>query len=114
MSSVLFIALCFVNLPQYTDFSTFPYTTLFRSVATDQPRVPRGSARDDHDALQVGARLGGKVEAVESRHPRSEEHTSELHTVISYAVFCLKKKKKHNANRSSDCEINFTKSGYCD
>ena len=30
--------------------------------------------------------------------PRSEEHTSELqsHSFISYAVFCLKKKKKHN------------------
>ena len=42
-------------------------------VATDQPRVPRGPARDDHDALQVGARLGGKVEAVESRHPVLEQ-----------------------------------------
>src|SRR3546814_9526348 len=31
-------------------------------------------------------------------HPRSEEHTSELQSLmrISYAVFCLKKKKKYN------------------
>src|SRR3546814_5553066 len=33
----------------------------------------------------------------EVRDPRSEEHTSELQSLmrISYAVFCLKKKKKH-------------------
>ena len=32
---------------------------------------------------------------------RSEEHTSELqsHSFISYAVFCLKKKKKNNRNK---------------
>src|SRR5213080_5485674 len=36
-------------------------------------------------------------------HPRSEEHTSELqsHSGISYAVFCLKKKKKINKKRRS-------------
>src|SRR3546814_1670157 len=34
---------------------------------------------------------------------RSEEHTSELQSLmrISYAVFCLKKKKKNNANRTT-------------
>src|SRR3546814_1282033 len=34
---------------------------------------------------------------------RSEEHTSELQSLmrISYAVFCLKKKKRHNNNRST-------------
>src|SRR3546814_3909239 len=36
-----------------------------------------------------------------SRKRRSEEHTSELQSLmrISYAVFCLKKKKTHNSNR---------------
>ena len=35
---------------------------------------------------------------------RSEEHTSELqsHSFISYAVFCLKKKKKNNTQHSSE------------
>src|SRR3546814_2029834 len=35
-----------------------------------------------------------------SRHVRSEEHTSELQSLmrISYAVFCLKKKKSYNIN----------------
>src|SRR5881409_4520005 len=63
----------------------FPYTTLFRSLA---PALhPGGEVRLVADAGVVGLR----------QHPlRSEEHTSELQSQsqISYAVFCLKKKKK--------------------
>src|SRR3546814_2789680 len=56
----------------------FPYTTLFRSAAPD---------------------AGGNAHPHRRLHPdvrnRSEEHTSELQSLmrISYAVFCLKKKK---------------------
>src|SRR3546814_1525868 len=54
----------------------------------------------------AGDRLGGDaaVDAVEgSGGPRSEEHTSELQSLmrISYAVFCLKKKKKRTTYRIS-------------
>src|SRR3546814_5911066 len=37
--------------------------------------------------------------------PRSEEHTSELQSLmrISYAVFCLKKKKQPQSNKNRDC-----------
>src|SRR3546814_8685203 len=37
-----------------------------------------------------------------SKRPRSEEHTSELQSLmrISYAVYCLKKKKKHSTDRN--------------
>src|SRR3546814_8179557 len=59
----------------------FPYTTLFRS------EIVYGRFRRMH-AEQLGRlRL--------SRDVRSEEHTSELQSLmrISYAVFCLKKKK---------------------
>src|SRR3546814_5732459 len=50
-----------------------------------------GSDLAGHDA--PGARAGFALHA----RPRSEEHTSELQSLmrISYAVFCLKKKKKH-------------------
>src|SRR3546814_2380419 len=39
--------------------------------------------------------------------PRSEEHTSELQSLmrISYAVFCLKKKKKNNKRNNTEAEI---------
>src|SRR3546814_19285616 len=81
----------------------FPYTTLFRSV-----RV-RVQLRSRH--LQGGRR--GELSRIGQqlwrfpvrRHPcgRSEEHTSELPSLmrITYAVFCLKKKKyklKHTNN----------------
>src|SRR3546814_5010815 len=61
----------------------FPYTTLFRS---HPAAAPARRARDR------GARVG-HLPAGPRRH-RSEEHTSELQSLmrISYAVFCLKKK----------------------
>src|SRR3546814_16124789 len=67
----------------------FPYTTLFRSrvqnAAGGQPARILGARIDDADAVRDDAARG-----------RSEEHTSELQSLmrISYAVFCLKKKIK--------------------
>src|SRR2546426_7737317 len=71
----------------------FPYTTLFRSREggraahgrVAQPaRLPGGARRPRAAALPRERGAGG----------RSEEHTSNSsHLVISYAVFCLKKKK---------------------
>src|SRR5213076_3652025 len=65
----------------------FPYTTLFRSPLGNPADAARHLAR-----------------TVEIREGRSEEHTSELQSLptISYAVFCLKKKKtKHKNNNST-------------
>src|SRR5210317_283378 len=59
-----------------------------------------------HDALPISARVHTARPCTTGTRsptrPRSEEHTSELqsHSEISYAVFCLKKKKQR-ANRSS-------------
>src|SRR3546814_8765572 len=63
----------------------FPYTTLFRS-----PPVRRRSAV----APRCPARRCGRCRR--TGRLRSEEHTSELQSLmrISYAVFCLKKKNK--------------------
>src|SRR3546814_12121825 len=68
----------------------FPYTTLFRS---DHRR--RSAAAGDDGRLDIPRRPAAPSVAVLRRH-RSEEHTSELQSLmrISYAVFCLKKKKK--------------------
>src|SRR3546814_12939635 len=64
----------------------FPYTTLFRSL--DARALHE---RGDHAVH----RLFGVIEVRRQRGVRSEEHTSELQSLmrISYAVFCLKKKK---------------------
>src|SRR3546814_1651985 len=77
----MFFFLMIRRPPRSTRTDTlFPYTTLFRSI--DQP------GRRGHHAHPfecAGIRAGQK---------RSEEHTSELQSLMrtSYAVFCLKKK----------------------
>src|SRR3546814_7882152 len=65
----------------------FPYTTLFRSTVFATP---------DSSARICCWRRASRAAASEgTAHARSEEHTSELQSLmrISYAVFCLKKKK---------------------
>src|SRR3546814_7809637 len=64
----------------------FPYTTLFRSPR--RPQVPSCCCHRRRRRPQPRS---------QPRRGRSEEHTSELQSLmrISYAVFCLKKKKKH-------------------
>src|SRR3546814_2147130 len=77
----------------------FPYTTLFRSVVAGEP--PRhlgqvvGPEREElRGPGDLAGRDGGPGQ-LDHRADRSEEHTSELQSLmrISYAVFCLKKKK---------------------
>src|SRR3546814_8168934 len=87
----------------------FPYTTLFLSRQASGgsaavgavPRHRRGCRRRIRAALALflrarfGARLARRRRRDRTRgRPRSEEHTSELQSLmrISYAVFCLKKK----------------------
>src|SRR3546814_3882284 len=96
----------------HTD-TLFPYTTLFRSVEAiagefvDQVEQlvrlglldPRNSLASIHEALALGIHFRLHLLAHRAAQqigvPRSEEHTSELQPLmrISYAVFCLKKKK---------------------
>src|SRR3546814_6542132 len=68
----------------------FPYTTLFRSGIT---RVVRLNLEEHFPEAHCGR--GDFRAGVENLGHRSEEHTSELQSLmrISYAVFCLKKKK---------------------
>src|SRR3546814_5012253 len=66
----------------------FPYTTLFRSLLPAHRQAAGQAALRDRRAVPSGAAR---------RSRRSEEHTSELQSLmrISYAVFCLKKKTQH-------------------
>src|SRR3546814_8736942 len=78
----------------------FPYTTLFRSELLSDLVVVFGGDLDPFDRWHV---LAHRFRDSDDRlvdglriEDRSEEHTSELQSLmrISYAVFCLKKKKK--------------------
>src|SRR3546814_7816426 len=87
----------------------FPYTTLFRSAMGSRLCQAQGDPGrvdsapiglfDQNGGDDVDLRdSGGRGQGLWPRTPelRSEEHTSELQSLmrISYAVFCLKKKKK--------------------
>src|SRR3546814_6597435 len=84
---------------------TCPYTACFRSRRTALERGADDGAGDDALARGAGGLLGLDGEALGAEGlrgdgleaGRSEEHTSELQSLmrISYAVFCLKKKKTH-------------------
>src|SRR3546814_5197935 len=101
----------------------FPYTTLFRSTAK-YGKPPENQAWGDYVATKVLAQAMNETGSTETDAlleylegqteidilkgrpgyfrdwDRSEEHTSELQSLmrISYAVFCLKKKTQHHTN----------------
>src|SRR3546814_7320035 len=92
----------------------FPYTTLFRSAererdvgdAAGNVAVGQGLADDARGLDEVDRVVVVFLHAGGDGEDRSEEHTSELQSLmrISYAVFCLKKKKEkqrqhHNTQR---------------
>src|SRR3546814_18300954 len=100
---VLFVCFFFLMIrrpPRSTRTDTlFPYTTLFRSDLADEPLFARRQGCERVSQRKaIGKELVGGIEAASPDHVlfRSEEHTSELQSLmrISYAVFCLKKKKK--------------------
>src|SRR5436309_16093059 len=62
----------------------FPYTTLFRS------RHPLGAP----DRRRAGTAPGGRGEGLAPPSDRKSTRLNSSHVKISYAVFCLKKKKK--------------------
>src|SRR3546814_1184584 len=96
----------------------FPYTTLFRSA--EGKAAPGRQDTASHRSLyglptdrREPKKEGGPKPAVYPTHPsnseevvaqRSEEHTSELQSLmrISYAVFCVKKKKITRTQRSKN------------
>src|SRR3546814_10216148 len=94
----------------------FPYTTLFRSAcrrlsrpavgawAGQNRRIYEGEEQEGADPECTGHGYARQV--IDAEQGRSEEHTSELQSLmrISYAVFCLKKKtniKNENTTHTS-------------
>src|SRR3546814_3093088 len=71
----------------------FPYTTLFRSAGRHAPLGRAGRWRRGHHLPDVLLHGGQQPDCRQGCRGRSEEHTSELQSLmrISYAVFCMKK-----------------------
>src|SRR3546814_2872934 len=91
----MFFFLMIRRPPRSTRTDTlFPYTTLFRSGRRTGDRT-KGGAGDCRRSQPATL----KMQSLHIVTCRSEEHTSELQSLmrISYAVFCLKKKKNQTA-----------------
>src|SRR5438034_6384126 len=80
----------------------FPYTTLFRSKKQSymDAMAAAGIKITDVDELIALKIQGVTPEYIKGMHDLDRKSTrlNSSHTVISYAVFCLKKKKKKNKN----------------
>src|ERR1043165_10117098 len=96
---VFFLFFFFLMIRRPPRSTLFPYTTLFRSLLGNQHRES-GADRAPYNAEE-----------------RSEEHTSELQSrgLISYAVFCLKKKTYSNMSvcTPSPCLLTKRATRYC-
>src|SRR5438034_11462251 len=97
-------SVCIYTPPSYLSFfflmirrpprsTLFPYTTLFRSHEVGQ-RPPGQHGRTRH---RPGHRHADR--AARTVPDRKSTRLNSSHTVISYAVFCLKKKKKKNYSK---------------
>src|SRR3546814_7459479 len=105
LSFCIFFFLMIRRPPRSTRTDTrFPYTTLFRSFFGKMKLPGHKQKIADKIIKEIGALLGflnnvGLDYLTLARSAeRSEEHTSELQSLmrISYAVFCLKKKNQSN------------------
>src|SRR5690349_24218629 len=79
----------------------FPYTTLFRSESL------RGTAREaarrrSRPGVRAGARPRSRARAPRSARDRKSTRLNSSHVEISYAVFCLKKKKNRKITQRSE------------
>src|SRR3546814_5251004 len=97
----------------------FPYTTLFRSCW----RIRQGrTTRTPCPSIRPCGRPRFRIRLLPHRtdggwsrpRPRSEEHTSELQSLmrISYAVFCLKKKIKTDRTKEKQTELKTNTTAY--
>src|SRR5258708_18926206 len=73
----------------------FPYTTLFRSHDRHPGRQPVARhGRDAADPAEAHAAQPAGGEGARADEDRKSTRLNSSHQIISYAVFCLKKKKK--------------------
>src|SRR5947208_11330807 len=98
---------CFLMLRRPPRSTLFPYTTLFRSevhaVLAMQPREHLAELRTEHGVQRGRLRLdeghraavvpGGGCRLEAEARDRKSTRLNSSHQIISYAVFCLKKKK---------------------
>src|SRR5438874_12563038 len=92
-SHIFVVCLFFLLIRRPPRSTLFPYTTLFRSRRSPPRRAPVGRSGPrlpGRSSPRFGATTGQAV-----AEDRKSTRLNSSHVEISYAVFCLKKKKKH-------------------
>src|SRR5438034_6728112 len=96
--SFLSLFFFFLMIPRPPRSTLFPYTTLFRSSEDDLRRAGFRSALLINDFAALAYAVTHKIV------DRKSTRLNSSHTVISYAVFCLKKKKYTTNQQAADVQ----------
>src|SRR5438034_5212295 len=89
---VFFVFFLMIRRPPRS--TLFPYTTLFRSLGIEL-------REEDTELLRIAAGCASERLSLSFSRDRKSTRLNSSHTVISYAVFCLKKKKKKKTSINS-------------
>src|SRR5699024_12750564 len=104
-SHVTLLSMYYLPLPRPPSSTLFPYTTLFRSIVMDEANKKftlGGKEFHEGDSISIDGTTGniydGIIPTVDATIDRKSTRLNSSHVSISYAVFCLKKKKKNINN----------------
>src|SRR5688572_32325049 len=101
-SLFIFLFFFFLMIRRPPRSTLFPYTTLFRSDRPHERSVSLGDRRREGQWRRLELYRAPAGRAFGSPHPdRKSTRLNSSHSQISYAVFCLKKKKKKTSNNHS-------------
>src|SRR2546430_17623219 len=93
--STLYLFFFFLMIRRPPRSTLFPYTTLFRSSSLDGRDVHRKS--EARRSAANARRLQQAFRVLRSGRDRKSTRLNSSHSQISYAVFCLKKKKRYGS-----------------
>src|SRR3546814_8112714 len=97
ISPIAFRVASLAERPGSSSITRSTFSTTMMASSTTMPIARTRARSDTMFALYPTRSSTAKVPTIDTGTARSEEHTSELQSLmrISYAVFCLKKKKQH-------------------
>src|SRR2546426_6461239 len=89
----------------------FPYTTLFRSVLDHEALLERLAQLLPERAREDVGRAAGDIRHhdADGSGDRKSTRLNSSHLVISYAVFCLKKKKKNPEQHTTRVQVQYAR-----
>src|SRR2546429_6866566 len=98
-SNTLYLFFFFLMIRRPPRSTLFPYTTLFRSEISKAEYSSAAAAASQSHASQelMGSEI--LVKSLQAEGDRKSTRLNSSHGYISYAVFCLKKKKKDDGHR---------------